>query len=494
MADKPTPGEFKTSLMGFQKAQVLAYIDELSAKALESQKQQEEAAEALRKELENAKADNDVLLEKTKEVCDRLTSEEKRAGEAESRARAISEQLLHMEETANGYKSRLFTKEQETVVLRADNARLTEQLEQQHRQLEQALADLEAARAEGEEKARQGREELERQRGAFEEEKQAGLRQMEEEKEAARLQMEQQRQAAERQLELEKARFDQTRRTQQESARQSAQQMADTVLLLRSQLEQVDRFLSQGCDVLCVNIVDRTAAAVIVDKAQEAGVPLIFFNRQPVAEDIRRADNIYYVGAQAEEAGRLQGQLVLQAWQTQREQLDRNGDGVLQYVMLEGEPGHQDALLRTEYSVKALSSAGVEVEKLASDTANWNRAQGTAKTAQWIGQFGEQIEVVFSNNDDMALGAIDAFQEAQLELPLVVGVDATAPALEAIRQGELYGTVLNDAEGIAEAMVDLALALTRGEDPAQTLQMEDEHYIWLPCQQITLQDLEETQN
>lgn len=250
MADKPTPGEFKTSLMGFQKAQVLAYIDELSAKALESQKQQEEAAEALRKELENAKADNDVLLEKTKEVCDRLTSEEKRAGEAESRARAISEQLLHMEETANGYKSRLFTKEQETVVLRADNARLTEQLEQQHRQLERALADLEAARAEGEEKARQGREELERQRGAFEEEKQAGLRQMEEEKEAARLQMEQQRQAAERQLELEKARFDQTRRTQQESARQSAQQMADTVLLLRSQLEQVDRQIAEAAERL----------------------------------------------------------------------------------------------------------------------------------------------------------------------------------------------------------------------------------------------------
>ena len=198
MADKPTPGEFKTSLMGFRKAQVLAYIDELSAKALETQKQQEQAAEALRRELENAKADNGVLLEKTREVCDKLTSEEKRAEEAESRARAASEQLLHMEETASGYKSRLFTKEQETVVLRADNARLTEQLEQQHRQLEQALADLEAARAEGEEKAR----------------------------------------------------FDQTRRTQQESARQSAQQMADTVLLLRSQLEQVDRQIAEAAERL----------------------------------------------------------------------------------------------------------------------------------------------------------------------------------------------------------------------------------------------------
>ena len=250
MADKPTPGEFKTSLMGFQKAQVLAYIDELSAKALETQRQQEQAAEALRRELENAKADNGVLLEKTREVCDKLTSEEKRAEEAESRARAASEQLLHMEETASGYKSRLFTKEQETVVLRADNARLTEQLEQQHRQLEQALADLEAARAEGEEKARQGRQELERQRSAFEEEKQADLCRMEQEKADAQRQMEQQREAARRELELEKARFDQTRRTQQESARQSAQQMADTVLLLRSQLEQVDRQIAEAAERL----------------------------------------------------------------------------------------------------------------------------------------------------------------------------------------------------------------------------------------------------
>ena len=140
MADKPTPGEIKTSLMGFQKAQVLAYIDELSAKALETQRKHEEAAAALRSDLDAARADNELLLEKTKEICDKLSGEEKRAGEAESRARAVSEQLLHMEETANGYKSRLFTKEQETVVLRADNARLTEQLEQQHKQLEQALA------------------------------------------------------------------------------------------------------------------------------------------------------------------------------------------------------------------------------------------------------------------------------------------------------------------------------------------------------------------
>lgn len=260
-----------------------------------------------------------------------------------------------------------------------------------------------------------------------------------------------------------------------------------------TQLDQVDGFLDRGCDVLCVNIVDRTAAAVIVDKAEEAGVPLIFFNRQPVAEDIQRWDEIYYVGARAEEGGVIQGQLVLDAWLS-RPELDRSGDGVLQYVMLEGEPGHQDALLRTEYSVKVLTDAGVEVEKLVSDTANWNRGQAAAKMGQWLEEFGDGIEVVFANNDDMALGAIDACREAGAELPLVVGVDATAPALEAVASGELYGTVLNDAAGIARAMLDLVLALTAGEDPAERVELEDGHYVWLPYKRVTLDNLEEFQD
>lgn len=198
-----------------------------------------------------------------------------------------------------------------------------------------------------------------------------------------------------------------------------------------TQLEQVDRFIARGCDILCINIVDRTAAAVVVDKAQEAGVPLIFFNRQPVDEDIRRSSQVYYVGVNAQGNGTLQGRLVLDAWQKDPASIDRNGDGILQYAMLEGEPGHQDALLRTEYSVKALTDAEVSVEKLASDTANWNRGQASARVSLWIQEFGDQIEVIFANNDDMALGAIDALKEAGISpLPLIVGVDATAPALE----------------------------------------------------------------
>ena len=140
-----------------------------------------------------------------------------------------------------------------------------------------------------------------------------------------------------------------------------------------TQNEQVDRFLERGYDVICVNIVDRTAAAVIVDKAQAAGVPVIFFNREPVEEDLRRWKHAYYVGLPAGDAGILQGELVLDAWRSHEEALDRNGDGVIQYVMLEGEPGHQDALLRTEYCISTLTGAGVATEKLARDAANWQR-------------------------------------------------------------------------------------------------------------------------
>lgn len=260
------------------------------------------------------------------------------------------------------------------------------------------------------------------------------------------------------------------------------------------QLEQIDRMLDQGYDVICVNIVDRTAAAVLIDKAAAVDVPLIFFNRQPVEEDMSRWEKVYYVGAKAAQSGQLQGEMVRELWQDRREEVDRNGDGVLQYVMLEGEPGHQDTLLRTQYAISALVTTNVKVEKLASDTANWARGQAASKMALWLEELDGRVEVVFANNDDMALGAIDALQAAGIapeEMPVVVGVDATPPAVEAIRAGTLHGTVLNDSAGIAGAMMDLALALSRGEEPARAVALEEGRYVWLPYQRVERKDIKD---
>ena len=259
-----------------------------------------------------------------------------------------------------------------------------------------------------------------------------------------------------------------------------------------AQNEQVDTFLQQGCDVICVNLVDRTAAAVIVDKAQAAGVPVIFFNREPVEEDLERWEKACYVGTPAEEAGRLQGGIVLDAWKKDPAARDKNGDGILQYVMLEGEPGHQDALLRTEYSVKTLMTAGVTTEKLDNYNADWQRGLATVRMQQWLEEFGERIELVFANNDDMALGAIDACLEAGMtreEMPFIVGVDATPPALKALEEGTLQGTVRNDAAGQAQGILNLTCALLDGQDPVKTVGLEDGHYLWLTYTTVTRENL-----
>ena len=191
----------------------------------------------------------------------------------------------------------------------------------------------------------------------------------------------------------------------------------DTVVMVRdaagvqrTQDDQVKELINAGCDVLCVNLVDRADPSEIIDMAREHEVPIIFFNREPVAEDLMQWDQIYYVGADAEESGVMQGELAADMIKN-NSQTDRNRDGKIQYVVLEGEPGHQDAIIRTETAVKTLTDSGIELEKLSYQIANWNRAQAENRMEQLIGQYPNQIELVLSNNDDMALGAMDAYKK-----------------------------------------------------------------------------------
>lgn len=257
-----------------------------------------------------------------------------------------------------------------------------------------------------------------------------------------------------------------------------------------NQNDQVDNFISRSYDVICVNMVDRTVAAVIIDKAKRADIPVVFFNREPVEEDIRMWDRAYYVGTDAKESGIMQGQIILNALKKDAG-IDKNEDGKLQYVMLEGEQAHQDSLIRTEYSVKTITAGGVQMEKLANDTANWQRSLGTAKMTSWLDQFGDEIEVVLSNNDDMALGAIDALKAQDMleNGPVVVGVDGTLAALEAIQNGEMLGSVVNDAQLQAQAMLDIACALTEGSDPQQVVEGMNGQYVRAPHRIVTKENV-----
>lgn len=254
----------------------------------------------------------------------------------------------------------------------------------------------------------------------------------------------------------------------------------------RIQNDQAKELIDAGCDVLCVNLVDRTDPSEIIDLAKENDVPVIFFNREPVAEDMMQWEGLYYVGADARQSGIMQGELAADAihgdnW------IDRNRDGKIQYVVLEGEPGHQDSIIRTENAVDTLKNNGVELEKLSCRIANWNRAQAQNRMMQLISQYQNKIELVLANNDDMALGAMDAYQKlnyTETDIPVFFGIDGTDVGLEAVADGRLSGTVYNDKEGQAEAMAKLAVAVA-SKDGAEKATLKKDKHIYLPYSKVT---------
>ena len=239
-----------------------------------------------------------------------------------------------------------------------------------------------------------------------------------------------------------------------------------------TQNEQIDRFLSLGYDVLCVNLVDRTDAARIIGKAREADVPVVFFNREPVQEDLESWEKVYYVGSDARQSAQLQAGIVLELWEKDPAALDLNGDGILQYAMLEGESRHQDAMIRTEASVQTLRDAGVPLERVESGIANWERSQADALTESWLLKRSD-IELILCNNDDMALGAADAVARLGLELRNIVGIDGTPQGLEAVEDGKLLGTVVMDYAAHGQAIFQLSRALDAGEELGEMENMEN---------------------
>ncbi len=247
----------------------------------------------------------------------------------------------------------------------------------------------------------------------------------------------------------------------------------------------VEEMIYGGCQVLCVNLVDRTDPSDIIELARKNSTPIIFFNREPVKEDMLRWDGLYYVGADSEQSGVLQGELAAEAIQNNRK-IDRNKDGKIQFVVLEGEPGHQDTIIRTENAVNTLKKHGIELEKLGSGIANWNRAQAQNRTMQLLSQHQGNIELVLANNDDMALGALDAYQKlnyTENALPVFFGIDGTDVGLEAVREGKLSGTVYHDKEGQAAAMAKLVKAIGTGKG-MEDIPFQNKKYIFLPYTKV----------
>ena len=248
---------------------------------------------------------------------------------------------------------------------------------------------------------------------------------------------------------------------------------------------QNDQFISyvESHPVLVINPVDRLSVLPMILKANQLDRTLIFFNREPLDADFRRANSAYYVGADPYQSALLQTELVDQL---EFSKLDRNQDGMLQLVILKGEQGHQDAEIRTRGVIETLSAKGYQIDLLEIRVANFDRDQAQKATFELVEQF-PQMELIISNNDAMALGALDALEQARWILDEnqngmidgsepwfpVIGIDGLPEAIASMQKGFLFGTVKNDSDAMADAIVqliDIVLNKATWEDLTYTIE------------------------
>ncbi|MEG1777586.1 MAG: substrate-binding domain-containing protein, partial [Angelakisella sp.] len=205
----------------------------------------------------------------------------------------------------------------------------------------------------------------------------------------------------------------------------------------------IKTFISQKKDLLILNLVQTSSADVIVNLVKEAGIPTVLINREPSKEHLAMYDKMAYVGADASQSGSFQGEIILET----PNKGDINGDGVISYIMIQGDPENIDAKLRTEYSIKALTDAGVKVEQLDMQRGDWKQERGQEITSTDLAKFGDKVEVIFCNNDAMALGAAQAIKAANRTVGkdiYLVGVDALPECKDMVKAGTMTGTVFND--------------------------------------------------
>lgn len=230
-------------------------------------------------------------------------------------------------------------------------------------------------------------------------------------------------------------------------------------------------------DFLLVNLVNKGVDSVrnLINKAKRYDIPLVFFSSvQPDTIDIIKSYNKAFVVSRDEkESGYLEGKLVVDAWNSDKSNIDKNKDGILQYVMLQASNNLPIAVTRTKNAISTINNAGIKTEELALVNANFNKELAKESVKSLFLKYSSNIEAIISNNDSMALGAIEALQTYgynkgdQSKNIIVVGIDRTKEAKDLIDKGFMTGTVGHEPRTIAETIYNVGLNLFSGKDPLQ---------------------------
>ncbi|OPJ63873.1 galactose ABC transporter substrate-binding protein [Clostridium chromiireducens] len=235
----------------------------------------------------------------------------------------------------------------------------------------------------------------------------------------------------------------------------------------------IDMLLESGnTDLLVLSLVElKHDPKEIINKVKEKNIPVIFVNRRPIkisSSVIESYDKAYYIFTDSEQGGRLQGKILVDMWNKNKDTIDKNKDNIMQYVMLQGDPDNMETIDRTKYSIMAIEDAGIKVENIATKVCNWEEDTAKDTMVALFTQYSNKIEVIVSNNDAMALGAIETLQkfgynkgDKTKTIP-VVGVDAILKAQDFIKKGFMAATIVQSPDIMAETIYDIGIQLLSG--------------------------------
>lgn len=245
-------------------------------------------------------------------------------------------------------------------------------------------------------------------------------------------------------------------------------QIEDSKNEVGTQVNQIQNFIASGVDAIIVSAVDTDATVAMSNDAQEAGIPLVYVNRQPVNVEFL-PDNQAFIASNEVDSGTLQTREVCR-------QLGGKGDVLVLMGALTDQAGIQRTRDIHDVIEKDPACKGMKI--VAEQSGNWQRSQGNDLMTNWLSA-GIHFDAVIANNDEMAIGAIQAMKAVGYDMNKVVvaGIDATQDALAAMKAGELDVTVFQDAAGQGRGAVDAALRLARKDAVDQK--------VWVPFELVT---------
>jgi len=241
------------------------------------------------------------------------------------------------------------------------------------------------------------------------------------------------------------------------------------------QNETVGTLIDSNIDLLLVNLVDARVSNVleIIGNVSRKDVPLIFFNIELPIDAKKNPKKVVVIATDAKKSGVLQGKILVDLWNSNKESIDKNKDNLLQYIMLQGKTNNESAIERTKYSISNLNANGIKTQELALIGCNWERECAKNAINSLLLKYGSNIEAIISNNDSMAVGAVEALQafgynkgDKTKTIP-VVGVDAIQEARDLIKKGYMAGTVIQDPKELATALYSVGLNLAYNREPLE---------------------------